>query len=117
MIAGLSKAVTLYLAPLLALTAMILSLFAFLAPTLLLHDQVSLLVVSPSTTLSQPGPSRSVDGPSVFLGMLGMLFPPQNSSQALHQFQAHVLGQTTRPAPFVYHPPSLLSMVRIDLVA
>ncbi|KAH6917350.1 hypothetical protein BKA70DRAFT_1251951 [Coprinopsis sp. MPI-PUGE-AT-0042] len=71
MITGLSKAVTLYLAPLLALTATILSLFAFLAPTLLLHNQVSLLVVSPSTSLSQPGPSRSIDGPSVFLGMLG----------------------------------------------
>ncbi|KAF8898703.1 hypothetical protein BD779DRAFT_30792 [Infundibulicybe gibba] len=71
MIAGLSKAVTLYLAPVLALTAIILSLFAFLAPSLLLHDQVALLVVSPSTALVQAGPAQGVDGPSIFLGALG----------------------------------------------
>ncbi|EAU93013.1 hypothetical protein CC1G_06733 [Coprinopsis cinerea okayama7 len=71
MIAGFSKATTLYLAPVLALTATILSLFAFLAPTLLLHDRVALLTVTPSTTLSQPGPSKSIDGPSVFIGILG----------------------------------------------
>lgn len=71
MIAGISKAIALYLAPLLALTATILSLFAFLAPTLLLHDRVALLTVAPSTVLVQPGPGQSVDGPSVFLGPLG----------------------------------------------
>ena len=72
MIAGLSKAVTLYLAPLLSLTAILLSLFAFLAPTLLLHDRVALLTVTPSVSLTQPGSSQSVDGPSVFLGVLGI---------------------------------------------
>lgn len=71
MIAGLSKTITLYLAPLLALTSLILSLFAFLAPTLLLQDRVALLVVSPSTVLSQSGPRKDIDGPTVFLGMLG----------------------------------------------
>lgn len=71
MIAGLSKAVTLYLAPLLALTAIILSLFAFLAPTLLLHDRVALLTVVPSTALLETGSSQVVDGPSAFLGVLG----------------------------------------------
>jgi len=71
MIAGVSKAVTLYLAPLLALTALILTLFALLAPTLLLHDQVSLLTVLPSTALTQSGSSKAVDGPSVFIGVLG----------------------------------------------
>jgi len=71
MIAGISKAITLYLAPVLALTATILSLFVFLAPTLLLHDQVALLTVAPSTILVQPGPGQKVDGPSVFLGPLG----------------------------------------------
>jgi len=71
MIAGLSKAVTLYLAPLLALTAIVLSVFAFLSPTVMLHDQVALLTVTPSTSLIQTGPSRDIDGPSLFLGVLG----------------------------------------------
>lgn len=73
MIAGLSKAITLYLAPVLSLTAILLSLFAFLAPVVMLNDRVSLLTVSPSTVLTQTnGPS--VDGASVFLGALGMWF-------------------------------------------
>jgi hypothetical protein len=72
MIAGLSKAVTLYLAPLLFLAAIFLSLFAYLAPTILLHDQVALLAVVPSASSTQPNSSQNVDGPSVFLGILGM---------------------------------------------
>lgn len=47
MIAGLSKAVTFCLAPLFALTAILLSLFTLLAPTLLLHKRVALLTVVP----------------------------------------------------------------------
>ncbi|KAJ3526874.1 hypothetical protein NMY22_g9998 [Coprinellus aureogranulatus] len=62
----------------LALTATILSLLAYLAPTLLLHGQVALLVVSPSTELTQSGPSQSIDGPSVFLGVLGACTRPKN---------------------------------------
>jgi len=80
MIAGISKAITFYLAPLLALTATILSLLAFLAPTLLLHDQVALLTVAPSTTLIQPGPDQKVDGPSVFLGPLGSCARSNNAA-------------------------------------
>ena len=72
MISGLSKAITLYLAPLLALTAIFLSLFAYLAPTLLLHDKVALVTVFPSTALIQANASRSLDGPSIFMGVLGM---------------------------------------------
>jgi len=72
MIAGVSKAVTLYLAPVLSLTALLLALFAFLAPVLLLEDRVALLSVSPSTVLTAPGkPSTSVDGPTVHMGALG----------------------------------------------
>jgi len=70
MIAGLSKATTLYLAPVLTLTAILLSLFAYLAPVLMLQDKVALLTVTPSTALVQNA-SHSVDGPSVFLGVLG----------------------------------------------
>lgn len=72
MIAGISKAVTLYLAPVLALTATVLSLFAFLAPTLLLQDRVALVTITPSTMLVQPaGNQQNVDGPSLFIGSLG----------------------------------------------
>lgn len=71
MIAGLSKAVTLYLAPLLSLVALLLTLFAFISPVLVFSDQVSLLSVTPSTSLTQPGGSSKVDGPTVRLGALG----------------------------------------------
>lgn len=79
MIEGLSKAVTLYLASVLTLTAILLSLFAFLSPTLMLHDRVALLTVTPSTSLVQAGPSQGVDGPSLFLGALGTFFSPTTS--------------------------------------
>ncbi|KIK71039.1 hypothetical protein GYMLUDRAFT_66249 [Collybiopsis luxurians FD-317 M1] len=79
MIAGLSKAVTLYLASLLSLTAILLSLFAYLAPVVMLNDRVALLTVSPSTALTKPnGPS--VDGPSLFLGALGSCSRPNNAA-------------------------------------
>ncbi|KAG5730044.1 hypothetical protein E4T56_gene5857 [Termitomyces sp. T112] len=68
MITGLSKASTQYLAPLLLLTALLLSSFSFLAPVVMLHNQVALLTVTPSTSLVQ---GDSVDGPSIFLGLLG----------------------------------------------
>lgn len=86
MIAGLSKAVTLYLAPILALTATLLTLFAYLAPSLLLHDQVALLIVTPSTALQTGSSSQSVDGPSVFLGVLGtsLNLPPSSSLDKIH---------------------------------
>jgi len=80
MIAGLSKAVTLYLAPLLALAAVILSLLAFLSPTVILHDQISLLAVVPSTALSETGSSKGIDGPSVFLGVLGSCSRTNNAA-------------------------------------
>ncbi|KAG6911941.1 hypothetical protein DXG01_000189 [Tephrocybe rancida] len=80
MIAGLSKATTLYLAPLLLLAALLLSTFAFLAPAVMLHDQVALLTVTPSTSLVQGG-GDNVDGPSIFLGLLGSCSKVKNSAQ------------------------------------
>jgi len=80
MISGLSKAITLYLAPLLGLTAIILSLLAYLAPTLLLHDQVALVTVFPSTALVQTNSSHP-DGPSIFLGVLGSCAKTSNSAK------------------------------------
>ena len=73
MIANLSKATTLYLAPVLALTSLILVLFAYAAPTIILHSRVALLVVSPSLELTNSSSSRGIDGPTVFLGALGNL--------------------------------------------
>lgn len=74
MIQGLSRAVTLYLAPLLSLTALLLTLFAYLAPVIILQSQVALLVVSPSAELTQPGRSANVrvDGATIRFGALGM---------------------------------------------
>ncbi|KAJ7361714.1 hypothetical protein DFH08DRAFT_685331 [Mycena albidolilacea] len=80
MIAGLSKAATLYLAPVLTLTAIILSLLVYLAPVLLLHDKVALLTVTPSTALFQNASSHAIDGPSVFLGVLGSCSRPKNDA-------------------------------------
>jgi hypothetical protein len=71
MISNLSKAATLYLAPILSLTSFILVLFAYVAPTLILHSRVALLVVSPSLQLSDPTSTKEIDGPTVFLGLLG----------------------------------------------
>ena len=73
MIANLSKAATLYLAPVLALTSLILVLFAYTAPTIILHSRVALLVVSPSLELTNSSSPRAIDGPTVFLGALGNL--------------------------------------------
>ncbi|KZP31298.1 hypothetical protein FIBSPDRAFT_1037748 [Athelia psychrophila] len=70
MINGFAKFCVLYLAPLVMLTAFLLSLFALLSPSVMLHDQVALLTVTPSTALTNPQGSAG-DGPSVFMGALG----------------------------------------------
>jgi hypothetical protein len=71
MIANLSKAATLYLAPVLSLTSLLLILFAYTAPVILLHSRVALLVVSPSLQLTNSSSPQEIDGPTVFLGALG----------------------------------------------
>ncbi|KAK7463607.1 hypothetical protein VKT23_005548 [Stygiomarasmius scandens] len=71
MIAGLSKAITLYLAPVLMLTALLLSLFAYLAPVIMLSDRVALVTITPSTALTDASNAKAVDGASLFLGALG----------------------------------------------
>lgn len=73
MLNQLSNAVALYLAPVLSLTAVLLALFSYLSPAVMLQTRVALLVVKPSLLLL-PNPSKDqVDGPSVFLGPLGTL--------------------------------------------
>ncbi|ESK95853.1 hypothetical protein Moror_12351 [Moniliophthora roreri MCA 2997] len=80
MIAGLSKAVTLYLAPVLALTAILLSLFAYLAPVVMLPDRVALLTVTPSTALTQLN-GGATDGASIFIGALGSCSRPNQGAE------------------------------------
>ena len=70
MIDLLSTIVILYLAPLLSLTAILLCLFSYLSPVVMLHSQVSLLTVRPSLFLT-PNKTGNVDGPTVLLGALG----------------------------------------------
>jgi len=79
MMSHVSKAATLYLAPVLMLTALLLILFAYLAPTVMLHSEVALLTVTPSTSLTQSNVS-GVDGPSIFMGALGSCARSDNSA-------------------------------------
>ncbi|KAI9455857.1 hypothetical protein F5148DRAFT_1225366 [Russula earlei] len=78
MIANVSKVATLYLAPVLSLTSLILLVLAYTAPTIILHSRVSLLVVSPSLGLTNSSSSQPVDGPTLFLGALGSCSRPDN---------------------------------------
>ncbi|KAF5374846.1 hypothetical protein D9758_000252 [Tetrapyrgos nigripes] len=80
MIAGLAKAITLYLAPVLLLVALVLNLFAFLSPTVMLPDRVALVTITPSTALTDVGGSKDVDGASLFLGALGSCSRPKNDA-------------------------------------
>jgi len=78
MIHGFAKFCVLYLCPLVMLTAFLLSLFALLSPSAMLHDQVALITVTPSTALTNPQASAG-DGPSVFMGALGSCSRASNS--------------------------------------
>ncbi|KIJ68410.1 hypothetical protein HYDPIDRAFT_106606 [Hydnomerulius pinastri MD-312] len=80
MIADLSKATTLYFTPLLMLASLFLILFAYLAPAVMLHSQVALLTVTPSSALTQPGSNQAVDGPSMLVGVLGSCSKSNNAA-------------------------------------
>ncbi|KAG1864166.1 hypothetical protein DFJ58DRAFT_772911 [Suillus subalutaceus] len=80
MLADISKGTILYFTPVLMLTALLLSLFSYLAPTVMLHGQVALLTVTPSSALTQPGSTKAVDGPSIFFGPLGSCSRPNNEA-------------------------------------
>lgn len=106
MIAGISKLITLHLAPLLSIVSIILLYIAYFAPVTSLHTEVSLMSITPAITLVALNArshiaiadeqdlrvlfngrvvpraaiaeralaaraSRPVDGPSVFMGLLG----------------------------------------------
>ncbi|TFL03082.1 hypothetical protein BDV98DRAFT_565382 [Pterulicium gracile] len=72
MIAALSKTITLYLSPIMGLTSLLLGLFAFLAPSIMLAGKVAMLTVTPSDALFPASPSSGgIDGPTLIIGPLG----------------------------------------------
>jgi hypothetical protein len=78
MINGFSKAIALYLAPLLSLTSLILTVLAFIAPTITLSTQVALLIVGPKTSEEMQG---EVDGPRVWMGVIGSCSRSNNDAK------------------------------------
>ncbi|KAF8516191.1 hypothetical protein BU17DRAFT_93020 [Hysterangium stoloniferum] len=81
MIDTITKLVPLYLAPVLALTSTLLTLFAFLAPAAMLHSQVSLVTIFPGRSVPLPGDNKdSVDGPTIRMGMVGSCSQSSNSA-------------------------------------
>ncbi|CAE6474471.1 unnamed protein product [Rhizoctonia solani] len=113
MIAGISKLITLHLAPVLSLVSLILLYIAYFAPVTSLHTEVSLVSLTPAITLVALNArshsmdeqdlrmlfngrvvprgliaeralasraSRPVDGPSVFMGLLGSCARTSNSA-------------------------------------
>lgn len=75
MIAALSKTITLYLSPIMGLTSLLLGLFAFLAPSIMLAGKVAMLTVTPSDALFPASPSSGgIDGPTLIIGPLGESF-------------------------------------------
>jgi hypothetical protein len=77
MLDGLSKSVALYLAPLLALTGFILSMLAFLAPTVVLHTQVALINVA----VKASDDDANADGPRVWMGAIGSCARSNNGAE------------------------------------
>ncbi|EUC62504.1 transmembrane protein, putative [Rhizoctonia solani AG-3 Rhs1AP] len=82
MIAGISKLITLHLAPVFSLVSLILLYIAYFAPVTSLHTEVSLVSLTPAITLValNARASRPVDGPSVFMGILGSCARFSNSA-------------------------------------
>ena len=103
MLNQLSNAVALYLAPILSLTAVILALFSYLSPVVMLHTQVSLLVVKPSLLLS-PNPSKDqIDGPTVFLGALGQFMGQMQAFGGPHPVFQDPAHERTTAHPSIAH--------------
>ncbi|KIJ25607.1 hypothetical protein M422DRAFT_72114 [Sphaerobolus stellatus SS14] len=81
MIDTITKLVPLYLAPVLALTSTLLTLFAYLAPAAMLPTQVALMTISPGRSIPLPGdPDATVDGPTIRMGMVGSCAQSSNAS-------------------------------------
>lgn len=82
MIDTITKLVPLYLAPVLALTSTLLTLFAYLAPAAMLSSQVALMIISPGRSVPLPGDSKdNVDGPTIRMGAVGSCAQSSNAGQ------------------------------------
>ena len=95
MVAILSKVITLYIGPVLYITSLFLSIFAFLAPVPVLHSAVSLAIVYPATPVltGTAGIARRDE----MLQALGRKIPrAELASQVL---AAKVDGPTVRMGP------------------
>jgi len=106
MIAILSHVVTVYLAPVLSLTAVFLTLFSYLSPVVMLHSQVSLLAVRPSRVLTTNN-TGTVDGPTVLLGVLGSC--SRSNNQAPFICTSPSLNPTYNLSVLPKNAPNLLS--------
>jgi len=120
---ALAKAASLYLAPLLYLTALLMSLFAFLAPVILLHDRVALFTVKPSLALTQPQSSKSVDGASLFLGVLGSCSKTNNNAKLVCTvpnidplYDTRVLPASAPKLLFTAPTPAIPGLIAASLV-
>ncbi|KAF8509843.1 hypothetical protein JB92DRAFT_2729315 [Gautieria morchelliformis] len=81
MIDTIIKVIPLYLAPVLALTSTLLTLFAYLAPAGMLHTQVALMIISPGRSVPLPGDTQdNVDGPTIRMGTVGSCAQSNNSA-------------------------------------
>jgi len=82
MISNLSKFFTVYLPPILCLVSLILSLIIYLAPSLILHESVFLLAVTPTQLMvqSKGGKLATIDGPSARMGLLGSCSQHSNAA-------------------------------------
>ena len=75
MIDTITTLVPLYLAPVLALTSTLLTLFAYLAPAAMLQTRVALMIIQPGRSVPLPNDTKdAVDGPTIRMGMIGEFF-------------------------------------------
>ena len=117
MLDTITKAVALFLSPVLALTSTLLILFAYLAPPALLQTRVALVTISPGRLVPLPGDTvDNVDGPTVRMGVLGESRYSITPLDIEHTIQDHALSRITRLKPIVPTFQSHLFMVRVSLL-
>lgn len=121
MIDTITKLVPLYLAPVLALTSTLLTLFAYLAPAQMLYTQVALMTISPGRSVPLPGdPKDNIDGPTVRMGPVGeQSFPASTWFDSDCAFQDRALNPPI-PRPSIarrLRPPPFMVRIRPTTVA
>ncbi|KAI6007368.1 hypothetical protein EDD15DRAFT_50820 [Pisolithus albus] len=110
MLADLPKATAISLSPTLMLTVIFFILLAYLAPAAILHGQVALLAVTPSTILTQPGLNQQVDGPTLCAGLLGSCSKPHYDAPGLTCTTPYISPAYTMSAFTTNTPSSVLAI-------